>query len=309
MNYLKNRVVFKQVVQEVIDSINGTKGKWSKEFHLFNRIDANTEVYKIGIGADNRSPLNMQAIDYFVDHLSDMIDKINQGLVEYFNEDEDITSVPRVKRIQVFNNTEKDVREMSSMTGFELSYHYDSIEDLLGEWDTGVHKFIEISMEVDYINYLTEWLISKIRQDNEEFGDSLIDFGKYHLESEEQVKTIVHNATKGIRENGLNRLRDVRAFLSDMIDYDYPEVSDVARYLYAELVPSRFGKAYKIITIEDILHTRNIAKEKKLPVEMESEIISYMGGVKRRKTRAGKKQTKRKQTKKRRTYSKSKSKR
>lgn len=138
---------------------------------------------------------------------------------------------------------------------------------------------------------------------------------KHHLNSPDEVITIVTNASQGMKETGLNRLKDVRNYLIDLrndlsnyygLDDDYDqqeEMMQILDRLIRDLRPKKFAKMHDIVTPGETIGLRSVARQKGLPREMESEIKDYVGvvprgGLRKRRTakkgRRNKRKTKRK---------------
>jgi len=124
---------------------------------------------------------------------------------------------------------------------------------------------------------------------------------KYNLTSPDEVITIVTNASQGNKENGLNRLQDVRNYLIDLrtdlsnyygLDDDYDkqeEMMQILNRLIRDVKPKKFAKMHDIVTPGEMIGLRSVARQKDLPREMEGEIIDYVGttprgGRRKRKT-------------------------
>ena len=135
--------------------------------------------------------------------------------------------------------------------------------------------------------------------------------GNHNLTSPDEVITIVNNASQGMKENGLNRLSDVRNYLMDLendlsnyygLDDDYDqqeEMMQVLKRLIRDLDPKRFAKKHDIVTPGETIGIRSVARQKKLPPEMEREIIEYVGKTPRggrRKRKTVKKQRNKRKT-------------
>lgn len=133
---------------------------------------------------------------------------------------------------------------------------------------------------------------------------------KHNLTSPDEVITIVTNASQGMKENGLNRLSDVRNYLMDLeddlsnyygFDDDYDqqeEMMQVLKRLIRDLKPKKFAQTHDIVTPGETIGLRSVARAKKLPPEMEREIMDYVGttprGGRRKRRTVKKRHSKRK---------------
>lgn len=116
---------------------------------------------------------------------------------------------------------------------------------------------------------------------------------KHNLTKPDEVITIVTNASQGMKENGLNRLNDVRNYLMDLendlsayygFDDDYDqqeEMMQILRTLIRDLNPKKFAQIHDIVRPSETIGLRSVARQKGLPREMEREIIDYVGVVPR----------------------------
>lgn len=112
---------------------------------------------------------------------------------------------------------------------------------------------------------------------------------KNNLTSPDETVTIVTNANQGIKENGLDRLKDVRNYLIDLekdlseyygFDDDYyeqEEMIEILKSLIKNLDPKRFAKTHNIITPGESMALQSIARQKRLPSDMEMEIQQFVG--------------------------------
>jgi len=112
---------------------------------------------------------------------------------------------------------------------------------------------------------------------------------KNNLTSPDETVTIVTNANQGIKENGLDRLKDVRNYLIDLekdlseyygFDDDYyeqEEMIEILKSLIKNLDPKRFAKTHNIITPGESMALQSMARQKRLPSDMEMEIQQFVG--------------------------------
>jgi hypothetical protein len=143
---------------------------------------------------------------------------------------------------------------------------------------------------------------------------------KYGFKNMDEMVDILNNALEGQKENGLNRINDVRNFMIDTRDflreerpswfiryrerfYKDPRTFNAFENVINGLEHENFARMANIITPEEIMSLRSLARQKRLPHEMEREISSYVankprGGQnkskRKRKTRKYKKKQKRK---------------
>jgi hypothetical protein len=134
---------------------------------------------------------------------------------------------------------------------------------------------------------------------------------KNNLTSTDEILIIVRNANDGIKENGLDRLKDVRNYLIDLKNelseyygfdddyYQHEEMLDILNSLIRTSRPKHFAKMHDIIMPGQSMALQSMSRQKGLPGEMEREIKDYVGTSPhggRRKKRTQKKQKRRKQS-------------
>lgn len=124
--------------------------------------------------------------------------------------------------------------------------------------------------------------------------------------SVDELDEILANALDGINENGLLRLGELRNYVADVLQYfrhnlppfyNYGEEDfeihedkiQTAENVLQYLEPREFAEIAQIMTPEQIMMIRSLARQKHAPEEMVREIESYTGlkpkgGMKRKKT-------------------------
>ena len=124
------------------------------------------------------------------------------------------------------------------------------------------------------------------------------------LESYKQIETIIINAMNGKdEENGLYRLNDVRRFLTNIQEYYYKNQNPIVNYISSvllDLEPNTFIKKYNYITNEEMEGIEKIGEKRRLPVEMQNEIASFVGyktGGRKKKTKTKRRKNKKIKTK------------
>ncbi len=130
-----------------------------------------------------------------------------------------------------------------------------------------------------------------------------------------ELDEILANALEGINENGLLRLGELRTYVADLLEYfrenlppyynhgeeafeEHEDKIHTAEDVLQYLEPREFARIAQIMTPEQIMIIRSLARQKRAPEEMVREIESYAGlkprGGMKRKTKAkrGKRKTK-----------------
>lgn len=130
-----------------------------------------------------------------------------------------------------------------------------------------------------------------------------------------ELDEILANALEGINENGLLRIGELRSYVADMLEYfennlppyynageeafeEHQDKIEAAENILQYLEPREFARIAQIMTPEQIMIIRSLARQKRAPEEMVREIESYAGlkprGGMKRKTKAkrGKRKTK-----------------
>lgn len=137
---------------------------------------------------------------------------------------------------------------------------------------------------------------------------------QYHFRNRDEIIDILNNALDGQKENGLNRINDVRRFMIDTRDflrqerpswfvryreafYKDPATFEAFQNVIDGLEPENFNRMANLITPEEIMSLRSLARQKRLPPEMEREISSYVankpyGGQNKSKTKTKRKMNK-----------------
>jgi hypothetical protein len=137
---------------------------------------------------------------------------------------------------------------------------------------------------------------------------------KYNLKELEDLRTIVSNALNGKKQHGLYKITYVRNYLIDSLkyvhenyDYDnYDEQEDLElllKEIIIDLHPKNFIKISNLVTSDELIGMKSLARQKRLPREIESEIVEFVG----QKQTGGKKKSKKKSKVKRRTHTKKRS--
>lgn len=111
---------------------------------------------------------------------------------------------------------------------------------------------------------------------------------KYNLKHLEELSLIVSNALNGKKEDGLNKIANVRNYLKESLkyvhdnyDYDnYDEQEDLEMLLkeiVMDLNQEKFQEIANLVTSDELVGMKSLTRQKRLPREIESEIIGYVG--------------------------------
>lgn len=146
---------------------------------------------------------------------------------------------------------------------------------------------------------------------------------QHGLNSTSDIVIIIGNALKGKKENGLDRLKNVRDYLTQCLNYykDTPmyqddeydqqmELEEVFTNLITDLEPENFAKISGVMTPDQIMAVTSWLRQKfpdvgeeqqrprALPVELQREVLEYAGIPKGGRRKKGTKKSKSKRTKK-----------
>jgi hypothetical protein len=132
-------------------------------------------------------------------------------------------------------------------------------------------------------------------------------FSTHDLKNLEELSLVVSNALNGKKEDGLNKLANVRNYLKQSLkyvhenyDYDNEEQQEDLELLLKEIIidlePIHFQEISNLVSSNELIGMKSLARQKNLPREMEGEILEFVGqkqsGGKRKKTKNAKKKTK-----------------
>lgn len=164
--------------------------------------------------------------------------------------------------------------------------------------------------------------------DNEDL-DMDVDPDDYGFDNLEEMKQVILNAFNGQMTNGLDRINDVREYIIDLIgdgeedeifefitrNYDFEDHPETLReaeeeydqalkaltYLAKCLELDEFKRMGQFIPPSEHISIKNIVSEKRLPEDMEREVLGFMGktkitGGKRRKSKKSRKSKKQRKT-------------
>lgn len=150
---------------------------------------------------------------------------------------------------------------------------------------------------------------------------------QHGLNSTSDIVIIIGNALKGKKENGLDRLKNVRDYLKQCLNYykDTPmyhddeydqqmELEEVFTNLISDLEPENFARISGVMTPDQIMTVtswmrqrfpdvgEDQERQRPLPVELQREVLEYAGmprggrrkkGTKRKSKRSKKSKSKR----------------
>lgn len=126
---------------------------------------------------------------------------------------------------------------------------------------------------------------------------------QHGLNSISDIGIIIGNALEGKKENGLDRLQNVRNYLQQCLDHyrDVPEftdddwdkqmeLEDDFENLIEDLEPNNFAEMANIMTPDQIIATKSWLRQynfaenqedsrKVLPTDVQREVLSYVGKV------------------------------
>lgn len=112
---------------------------------------------------------------------------------------------------------------------------------------------------------------------------------KNNLNDISEINFIIVNAIEGKKEDGLYRLKNVRDYLIDCLQYyknvygfdnefeSQEEIEFVLSELILDLEPNNFTKIAQIITPQEIIDIKGLSRKKGLPEDVEREILSFVG--------------------------------
>lgn len=119
--------------------------------------------------------------------------------------------------------------------------------------------------------------------------DLPINYLKNHgLNSTSEIAIIIENAIEGKKENGLDRLKNVRDYLIECLKYyksvygydDEFESQEELESIFSELIndlePKNFAEMVELITPEQIMNIKSLSRQKNIPEDIERELSSYV---------------------------------
>jgi hypothetical protein len=117
----------------IMDSINGTTGRWVRDFYL---PEQNTCKFIISADMNNN---NQDAINYFMEDLEAFL----QEKIQEINADLSSRGIPAIiTNLQVSDISIDEARTMTQNPHVQLD---NEVEEIFGDWDTGIHKLIIVS--------------------------------------------------------------------------------------------------------------------------------------------------------------------
>jgi hypothetical protein len=112
---------------------------------------------------------------------------------------------------------------------------------------------------------------------------------KNRLNNVSEIPIIIRNAIDAKKENGLTRLKNVRDYFIECLEYyrniygfdagfeSQEEIEFVLSDLISDLEPRNFTKIAQIISPPQIMNIKGLSRRKKIPEDIEREISSFVG--------------------------------
>jgi len=132
----------------IIDAINEYSGKWVYDYRV---LDKSNHTYYLKISGDmNSQEENLESLHFFRHYLEEEGEEGKMLVINEMNTNlKKRQETPiQVLDIQIRDITLEEALSMARHPHFSyLSLTFDSIEEEISEWDTGIHKLIVITYE------------------------------------------------------------------------------------------------------------------------------------------------------------------
>lgn len=132
----------------IIDAINEYSGKWVYDYRV---LDKSNHTYYLKISGDmNSQEENLESLHFFRHYLEEEGEEGKMLVINEMNTNlKKRQETPiQVLDIQIHDITLEEALSMTRHPHFSyLSLTFDSIEEEISEWDTGIHKLIVITYE------------------------------------------------------------------------------------------------------------------------------------------------------------------